>query len=185
MRRGFLLALLALVACRAPQTGPVRLDRGATFNLRPVGSGPAFFASQQVVFTQADGTEETFLTTVEHTPERLSLVASTPFGQTLFTVQMDAQGTRIDPRLPLPAWLDLRLLPTLVQLANWPLEEVRRGLGKGLALQETGSDRTLLKGTEVLLRLHREGDTAPYRAVELEIPRQKVRVRITTLEDTP
>lgn len=177
------LALLLLAGCRAPHTGPVRLERGAPFTLCPPGAGPAFFATQEVVFTPAQGEPETFLTTVESTPERLSLVASTPFGQTLFTVQVGRDGVQVDRRVPLPAWLDLRLLPALVQLAHWPVAALQAGLGRGLTLEEAGPLRTLRKGSRVLLELRREGPGLPCRQVDLRLPERGVQVRITTLEE--
>lgn len=182
---GVALVLLGGIACRPPKTGPVYLERGVPFTLRAPSAGPAFFSSQQVVFTSAEGQDETLLTTVENTADRLNMVVSTPFGQTLCIVQVTPTGTQVDPRLPLPSWLDLRLLPALVQLANWPLEDLRTGLGTGLELKEEGRSRLLLRKGEIVMRLTFEGAAAPWKTVDVELPQRKVRTRITTLEEAP
>lgn len=181
-----LFSLLLLAGgCRAPHTGPLRLARGAVFSLRGPAAGPVFFASQEVRITLPDGQEETLLTAVENDHHRMSVVASTPFGQTLFTVQITPETTRVDPRLPLPPGLDLRLVPALVQLANWPLDDLFTGLGPGLELVDEGAVRILRHRGKVLLRLTREGSAPPFRTVTLELPGQKVRAQIRTIEDAP
>jgi hypothetical protein len=183
MKAAWLLLPLALVACRPPQSGPVHLDRRASLRLRAPKAGPRLFATQQVVFRMPDGQEETLLTTVENDGARLGIVASTPLGQTLFVIQVEEGGTRVDARVPLPRFLDPRLLPALVQLANWPLEDLRAGLGSGMELRDEGPVRKLLGKGRLVLSLTREGDRPPFRSVLMELPVQGIQARITTLED--
>ncbi|MCE1229694.1 MAG: DUF3261 domain-containing protein [Firmicutes bacterium] len=187
-RRG--LALLAcaafallLAACRPPAHGPVYLARGVPFALREPRSGPTFFASQEVRFQFPDGREETLLTTVENTSEHLSLVASAPMGQTLFIVRLQGGEALVEKRVPLPSLFDPRLVLALVQLANWPLEEARRGLDESLSLQETGQVRELRRRDKTLLILQREGPAPPYAKVTLELPPQSLKATITTLDE--
>lgn len=182
LRPLILIPLLLLPGgCQPSHNGPIRLARGAFFSLRDPAAGPDFFSCQEVRFTLPDGQEETLITAVENDRHRMSVVASTPLGQTLFTVQITSEATRVDPRLPLPPWLDLRLVPAFVQLANWPLDDLRSGLGPGLELFEEGPVRTLRHRGRILLRLAREGSAAPFETVILELPAQKVHAQITTL----
>jgi hypothetical protein len=184
--RPFWLALLLLApACRPPATGPVYLSRGMPFTLRSPGTGPRFFASQEVVFHRPGEAAETMLTTVESDGQRLSLVASSPLGMTLFTIQVKDGATAIDARVPLPPQLDPRLLPAMVQLANWPLDDLRRGLAKGTELIEEGPKRTLLRKGKVVLTLVRDGQEPPYRTVVLTLPALGITLDIRTLEDKP
>ena len=180
------LALLLLtVACKPPANAPVRLGWGAAFSLRAPEAGPSFFASQEVVVQQRDGSQETCLATVENDGHRLSIVASSPVGMTLFTVQVKGGATLVDARVPLPSRVDLRLLPALIQLANWPLDDLRKGLGGSLELTEKGQVRTLSRRGRTLLTLAREGQAPPFKALLLTVPTQGISVAIRTLEDKP
>jgi hypothetical protein len=179
------LALLTAVACRPPTTGPVRLARGVDFTLRPAGEGPTFFASQEVVCHLPSGAEETVLTAVESDARGLALVVSSPLGMTLFTVRCQDGTTQVDARVPLPRLLDPRLLPALVQLANWPVEALRLGLGSATELTEEGSMRTLSHAGKPILTLAREGQKPPYTTVRVAVPDLGITLVISTLEATP
>ena len=186
MKRLLCLTLLLLgAACRPPASGPVHLARGVPFTLRSPASGPKFFASQEVVFHGPEGPSETLLTAVENDGLKFGIVASTPLGMTLFTLQVRDGATAVDARVPLPPRFDPRLLPALIQLASWPLDEVRRGLGPGLDLVEAGNARTLLHGGKPVLTLTREGQAPPFRKVQLAIPSLGITLDIRTLEEEP
>ena len=180
------LALLLLtVACKPPANAPVRFGRGAAFSLCAPEAGPKFFANQEVLVHQRDGSEERFLATVENDGQRLSIVASSPVGMTLFSVQLKGGATQVDARVPLPARVDPRLLPALIQLADWPLNELQDGLGRGLDLEEKGNVRSLTHRGRVLLSLTREGQRPPFKSILLAVPGMGLRVEIRTLEDKP
>ena len=185
MRTLWLGLLLLIPGCRVPTTGPVRLARGVPFVLRAPEAGPKFFASQEVVFHPPGGGAETLLTAVENDGKRLSIVASTPVGLTLFTVQVQGGAATVDARVPLPARLDPRLLPALVQLANWPLEDLRLGLEAGALLQDAGPVRTLSRKGRVVLTLTRDGQAPPFRSVAVAIPALGITLDIRTLEEAP
>jgi hypothetical protein len=136
-----------------------------------------------VVFRLPGGRSERFLTTVENDGRRLSVVASSPMGQTLFILRTDGGPVELDARVPLPAEFDPVLLPTLIQLTDWPLEEARRGLPRGAELREEGPRRTLYRNAKPLLVIDREGDAPPYRHVSIRIPPVGLEAEITTLDD--
>lgn len=177
------LFMLFLGGCHPPATGPLYLGRGVPFALRAPSEGPKFFSTQEVLFQMPDGSEERLVTTVENDAERMSIVASTPMGQTLFTIRLEQGAVVVDKRIPLPDRFDLRLLPALIQLANWPLEEVRKGLDAGATLEETGGLRTLRRKDRKVLVLQREGASAPYPKVTVDLPAVSIRALITTLEE--
>lgn len=185
MRAYWLVPLFALllVGCRPPATGPLLLGRGVPFALRAPADGPAFFSTQEVRFLMPDGSEELLVTTVENDAERMSIVASTPMGQTLFTIQVHQGTVVIDKRIPLPQRFDPRLLPALIQLASWPLEEARKGLGPGATLEETGEVRELRRKGRTVLTLRREGPAPLFTKITLDIPAASLRAIITTLEE--
>jgi len=180
MRYLLLLACsLFLLACTPGDT--LRLGWDASFRFAP--PGPTFFVNQMVIITLPDGSEQTLLCTVESGPEKLTVVASTPLGQTLFTATLRRGFTSVEAHLPLPAKADPRALLAAVQLAEWPLEELRKGLGGSLELKEEGPLRTLLKGGRPFLLLRRE--QVPKAALSLQLPDYRVKAMIIPLEDTP
>lgn len=170
---------LFLGGCRNPASGPLMLGRGVPFVLRAPANGPRLFTTQDVLFRLPNGTEERMLTTLENDGERMTFVCSSPMGMTLFTLQLQEGAVTMDARVPLPKALDPRILPALIQIAEWPLEDLRKGLNPDATLEEQGHVRTLRRKGKILLSLRREGA----RRILLEIPSVPVSAVITTLED--
>lgn len=176
-----LLPVLALLFCLACVGDTLRLGWDASYRFAP--TGPTFFANQLVVVTLPDGSEQSLLCTVESNPDKLTVVASTPLGQTIFTATLRKGITSVEAHLPLPAKADPRMLLAAIQLAEWPLEDVRKGLQGKLELKEEGPLRILLKGGRPFLLVRRE--RVPKDAVSLEIPEHRVKVMIIPLEAIP
>ncbi len=181
----WLLPLLALClgGCRNPSSGPLLLGRGVPFVLRSPSEGPKLFVTQEVLFNLPGDREERLVTTLENDADHLSIVASSPMGQTLFTLQLKQGSFMLDARVPLPKEFDPRLLPALIQLANWPLEDLRKGLQADATLQEEDQVRSLRRKGRTILTLQREGPLPPYRRIILELPSASIRAVITTLEE--
>ena len=93
-----LFGLLLLGGCRTPSSGPIWLGRGVPFVLRPPSEGPKLFTTQEVIFQLPEGREERLLTSMENDSDRLSIVASSPMGQTLFTLQLRQGAVTLDAR---------------------------------------------------------------------------------------
>ena len=176
-----LLLPLLLGGCRPPAT--VRVAPGVPFRFCPPEAAPDFFVNQEVVFTLPGGRRETVLAAIENQGGALRLVASTPLGQTLFTVRVQAGVALVDARVPLPGRLDPRALPALVQLALWPEAAVRAGLAPGTRLEQDGARRTLLRGDRVVWTVTRTGDAPPFQSLVLEAPGLGLVLRIRTLEE--
>jgi hypothetical protein len=187
VRCRWLLPLLAIFlgGCRNPSTGPLLLGRGVPFVLRSPSEGPRLFVTQEVLFQLPGDREERLLTSLENDADHLSIVASSPMGQTLFTLQLRQGIVTVDARVPLPKEFDTRLLPALIQLANWPLEDLRKGLEADASLQEVDQIRSLRRKGRIVLTLQREGTVPPYRKIVLELPSASMRAIITTLEELP
>lgn len=174
MRLALLLALV-LTGCAFKPSLP--------YTLQPAATGPAYFANQEVVFRRPGASPERLLITVENDGRRLAIVASSPMGQTLFVLKVEGGPAVLDARVPLPASFDPNLLPALIQLSDWPLEEARKGLAPGMELREAGPLRTLLRKGRPLLTLDRQGPAPPYRTIELRVPPMDLEATITTLDD--
>jgi hypothetical protein len=175
MRSLALLFCLLACACRPSLSLP--------FELRPPGTGPAFFATQAVTFHLPMGRTEEVVTTVENGPESMAVVATSPMGLTLFVLKLKDGAVALDARVPLPKEFDPKLLPTLIQLSEWPLAEATKGLDPGLTLTEEGAVRTLSRKGRPFLTLTRTGGGPPFRNVVLDCPPMGLQVDIKTLED--
>ena len=178
-----LAGLLLLGGCRNPSSGPLLLGRGVPFVLRAPAKGPRLFTTQEVLFRLPGGQEELLLTSLENDAEHLSIVCSTPMGMTLFTLQLRGGTLTVDARVPLPKAMDPRFLPALIQLSDWPLEDLRKGLQPDASLEDEGQVRILRRKGRTILTLRREGTAPPYRRTILEIPSASMGAVITTLED--
>jgi len=175
MRPALLLVLVLLAGCAFRPSLP--------YVLQPAATGPACFANQEVVFRRPGGETERLLTTVENDGRHLSIVASSPMGQTLFVLRTEGGKATLDARVPLPESFDPNLLPALIQLSDWPLEEARKGLAPGMELREEGPLRTLLRRGKTLLTLDRRGPAPPYRTIHLRVPPMDLEATITTLDE--
>jgi len=173
------LSCLLLLGCHRPESGPLLLGRGVPFVLRAPANGPRLFTTQEVLFRLPNGSEERLLATLENDGERMNIVCSTPLGMTLFTLRLTQSSFNVDARVSLPKALDPRLLPALIQFAEWPLEDLRRGLAPDASLEEKDGVRILSRKGKLLLSLRREGA----RRITLDIPAASVSAVITTLED--
>jgi len=173
-----ILLLSALPGCRGPAAGEVVVAPEVTFRLCLPEAGPDFFALQEMAFSFPGGRRETAVAAIENKGGALTVVVSSPLGQTLFTVQVRGRTALVDARVPLPPGLDPQLLPALVQLALWPAEALRAGLAPGTTLQQDGPRRMLLRKGRAVWTITRDGA-----GLVLESPAQGLTVRVRTLED--
>jgi len=178
-----LLLALCGAGCRGPVPGEVYLAAGLPFRLCLPETGPEFFALQEITFGLPGGRRETVVAALENKGGTLSLVASSPLGQTLFTVQLRGRVVTVDARAPLPSGLDPALLPALVQFSLWPEAVLRAGLEPGVGLGQDGPRRTLLRQGRVVWSVTREGTEPPFQGLVLENPAMGLSVRIRTLEE--
>jgi len=178
-----LLLPLLLAGCRAPETATVQVAPGVPFRLCAPEAGPEFFVNQEVRFQFPGGRQETVMAAIENRGGRLSLVASSAMGQTLFIVRVKGTAVAVDTRIPIPGDLDPRILPALVEFALWPAEAVRAGLGEGITLAAEGDRRTLLRKGKVVWTVVRDGAAPPFRSMVMDNPALGMSVRIRTLED--
>ena len=93
--RAALVLIPLLLGCGSPENPEVYIAPGVPFRLCAPREGPDMFITQEVVFRLPGGGEETALAALENRNGHFNVVASTPMGQTLFTVQLPGrQGWR-------------------------------------------------------------------------------------------
>ena len=178
-----LLLPLLLAGCRGPADTRVRLAPGVTVRLCLPETGPDLFITQEMVMTFPGGRQETAIAAIENRGGVMSLVASTPLGQTLFVVQSRGGAVTVDTRVPLPAGIDPRALAALVQFALWPDAAVARSLGPGLSLRRDAAGRSLLRAGRVLWSVTWDGEAPPYRTLELRNPAMDLDLKIRTVPE--
>ena len=88
-----LLLSLLLAGCRAPVAQAPALPQvyvapGVPFRMCRPEEGPDLFVTQEVVFRMPGGRQETAMAVIENRGGAMSVVASTPMGQTRFIVQL-------------------------------------------------------------------------------------------------
>jgi hypothetical protein len=174
---------LLLAGCRKPAYTEVYVAPGVPLRMCLPQEGPDLFVTQEVTFQFPGGRKETAMAVIENKGGVMSLVASTPMGQTLFIIRMRGSAVTVDTRIPIPGDLDPRVLPALVQFALWPAEAVDRNLAPGIRFEQDGSRRILLRNDKVVWSVTREGTAPPFKGLVLENPALGMTVRIRTVED--
>jgi hypothetical protein len=174
---------LLLAGCRAPVYTEVYVAPGVPLRMCLPQEGPDLFVTQEVTFQFPGGRKETAMAVIENKGGIMSMVASTPMGQTLFIIRMRGSAVTVDTRIPIPGDLDPRVLPALVQFALWPAEAVNRNLAPGVRFEQDGSRRILLRNDKVVWSVTREGAAPPFKGLVLENPALGMTVRIRTVED--
>jgi hypothetical protein len=93
-----------------------------------------------------------------------------PLGQTLLQARLRDGRVTEDPAAPLAGKLDANLLVALMQLASWPADSVRAGLGDNLVLEEGPGRRIVRAGQDTILEITWQGSRLPYDQVRAVLP---------------
>ncbi len=136
-----LTAALLLGACAAPRPwfeplGPETLQRDT-----PV---------RQLVTLDFQGRTRALQTVLTRDRGGLTLVGLSSVGQRLFTMTWDGRQAELRSGVAQLDRLDPRWMLTDIQLAFWPLEDLRGALPAGVSLEQVGTQRALWRGGELL-----------------------------------
>ena len=124
----------------------IALSSAVEYCLLPAAQAPTLSLTQHV---QIDWNEQQFtlLSVLEVDQTAMTLVMLNPVGQTLFSVRQDGQGVTSHAAMKLPTGFDPAVLLGLIQLANWPEQQLRDHLHLAvtacLQLKTTPASRTL------------------------------------------
>ena len=179
-RFGMLATLLAMAACAGPDPRCAGLPGGGRYCLQPT-TAVAPFETQQKVEAAFGERRETMIVEIEADANGMRLAVLTPFGHKLVEMRYDNREATAaatpDPRL------DPALTMALLQLALWPADAVRAGLGAGMTIEEGGRQRRILLAGEILMIVNYTGDAAPYRRLQLALPAARLELDVETLSD--
>jgi hypothetical protein len=181
VKRRLALALLALLSATACTVGDPRctnLPGGGRYCLQPTAAVRPFDTQQEVEITLGER-RETLIVELEVDAGAMRFAALTPFGNTVMQAAYDNQRTETG------AWPDqgppAALLLALLQLALWPADSARAGLGDSLVLDEAeGRRRLLFDGIPVVEVSYTGG--RPTGNLRIVLPATQVKINIKTLD---
>ncbi|HRE17921.1 MAG TPA: DUF3261 domain-containing protein [Rhodocyclaceae bacterium] len=182
MKKRILVLLPTLLsACLPGGDSCPTLPGGAPYCLQ---TAPQHFATLQKTSIRFGSQQLTLLTRVESDVKGLRFVGLTPFGQTIMSVSWE--NGRVHAELPpaLQGKLDPAVLLALIQIAQWPAEQVRAGLGPHWNMTETPNRRQLQLATqdETMLDIRWEG-SPPYARLTISAPANGFQMEATRLDD--
>lgn len=175
-----LLAALLLSACAQIEPGCTALPLGARYCLQPSSDAAPFSVRQQVTARFKDQ-REMLIADIENRSDGLDFVGLTPFGLTVFQVAYDNRNTTA-ARLP-DARLSPELLLGMLQLALWPADAVRRGLGGEAEVQDSPGLRRIFMGDQVLMELRHDNTPPPYSRMQIDWPTLDMKLDIRVLPE--
>ena len=178
------LTVLLAAACAGDGSRCAALPGGGRYCLQATADVPPFDV-QQKVDVAFDGRTDTIIAQVEADALGMRFVGTTPFGQKL--VQLSFDNDRVMVAASLMKGLDPILLLGLVQIATWPAESVRAGLGDSALVVDTEGQRRLVKDDSDLVLIKYTRGRPPLGDVFIQLPKAGVEFTIINLDvaDTP
>jgi hypothetical protein len=177
--------LLLVAACAGDGSSCAALPGGARYCLQTTAAIEPFDAQQKVDIA-FDGRQETMIAQLESDADGMRLVGMTPFGQKLLQLGFDNRNVSAEAfsgKGPDPI-----VLLAVVQLATWPAEQVRAGLGdKGaisLIEEQTGEQpqrRVVKDGKDIVVVRYTRG-RPPSGDMVIQLPSAGVEFTITHLD---
>ncbi|NLR76096.1 DUF3261 domain-containing protein [Leeia aquatica] len=182
MRWCMMMMLTALLpACMSLPEHCSRLSISAHYCLS-TQAGPAMDADGLTQVAHGDDRFQ-LLSRLQVSGPRMQLAGVSPLGQTLLKVDWDNGQLSVWQLDALKGKLPPALLPALMQLAFWPVEQVRRGLSDGVQLVEDAGGRRLMQDGQDVLRIQWQGSHPPYSRLRFELPAAGVIVDTRQLEE--
>jgi hypothetical protein len=173
--------LLVLSACNSGDPRCTKLPGGGGYCLQATSALPSFEV-QQKVETLFNGQHETLIVELEVDLDNMRFVGLTPFGQKMLQMSYDNRVVSA-PLLP-DARIDPVLMLAMLQLALWPVEEVRSGLDEGLVIVESSRQRQLMMNGKMVMLVSYTGAPVPYGDMHIEFPSAGLKLDIKTLDSS-
>lgn len=169
MKKTLLIIAALLAACSGEPTSCPRLPGGERYCLQNAGGLP--FSTLQQTRLQFGTQQMTLLSRVESDSKGLRLLGMTPFGQTVMSVSWENAVLRAELPAALEGKVDPAALLALIQIAYWPADQVRQGLGPQWSLLEEQQRRRLrlANSDEDMLDISWEG-SLPYTQLSITAP---------------
>jgi len=172
--------MLLSTSCVKQDSRCTNLMGNGRYCLQPT-SAVAPFDLQQKIDTTINNNSELMVTEVEVNAVGMQLIGLTPFGHKLVHISYDndeakaivSPNSRFDPTLTI----------AVMQLALWPVESVRKGLGEAMLLEESVGHRRYLSNNKLVLDVHYVNPDAPTNKFHLSFPLVGLILDIETLPE--
>lgn len=156
-----LAAALTLAACASARTPSGHDDHLTEALLPPSSLGGSLSLSQRVV-GEFEGQKWSFRVEADVTPTQLTMIALSPLGIPLFSLEQSSEAVIVETFSPEPLPFDPRFILLDFQLAHWPTTVLKAkfiSLGLHLEAERSGGWRKLLgKSNELLAEVsYRQG----------------------------
>lgn len=174
-----LVLLMAVAACTESDPRCASLPGGGRYCLQPTSSTQPFDAQQKVeaVF---NGQRETMIVELEVDAAGMRFAGLTPFGQKLLQASYDNLAVKADV-LP-DKRLDPALFMAFLQIALWPAESVRAGLGDSAVLEEREGQRRVLDNGRLVMQVGYTGGRLAPGDMHIVFPAAQMELDVTTLD---
>jgi hypothetical protein len=173
------LLAAAVSACSPGNPRCARIPGGGTYCLQASAAVPPFEVQQKIEFT-FNGRRETMIVELEVDADGMRFAGLTPFGQKLVQASFDNREVRAavlpDKRL------DPALLLALLQLALWPADSVRAGLGTAVVVEESTGQRRVLDNGNLVMEVDYTGDRLSNSGMRIVFPAVQLEFAVTTLD---
>lgn len=178
----WLLLCSMLAACIPGNEHCPMLPGGERYCLQK--GGATAFATLQKTSIHYGQQQITLLTRIESDDKGLRFVGLSPFGQTLMSVSWENGVLRAQLPPALQGKLDPAALLALIQIAQWPEDQVRAGLGPQWEMTATSNRRRLqLTGqNNTMLDISWNG-LPPYERLSIVAPGANFRMDATRLDE--
>ena len=175
-----LLALLALLAGCAGDPLCPPLPAGPRYCLQSTTAVAPHFALQDIRIRRGE-MDERLIAQLEVDAAGMRLGGLTPMGQRVLEAQFDNRTATASSLAG--DRFDARALLSLVQLAAWPAESVRAGLGEDCILEETPALRRLLLDGKAIMDVARTGEPPNYQRLEISLPDAGMSVTVQAIKE--
>ncbi|WP_341675754.1 DUF3261 domain-containing protein [Niveibacterium sp. SC-1] len=146
-----LLALGLLAACAPAPSLEIPLG-----DVSPAAFGASVALSQQIT-VEAPGTTHSLEAALAITPQRVDLVGLA-MGMRIIEVHLDGQGLTEKRNPLLPETVTGARILRDVMLAYWPQAAIAAALPEGWRVEDSGNQRRVLQGEELVLEIEYPGE---------------------------
>lgn len=172
--------MLLSTSCAKQDSRCTNLMGNGRYCLQPT-SAVAPFDLQQKIEATINNKSETMVTEVAVNAVDMQLIGLTPFGHKLVHINYDNDEAKAV--LSPDSRLDPALMIAMIQLALWPVESVRKGLGEALLLEESVGHRRYLSNNKLVLDVHYVNADTPSNKFHLSFPTAGLMLDIETLPE--
>ena len=156
------------------------LPGGPRYCLQATTAVAPYRALQDIRIRRGD-LDERLIAQLEVDATGMHLAGLTPMGQRLLEAHFDNKEATASSLAG--DRFDARALLSLVQLAVWPAESVRAGLGEDWQVEETPALRRLLREGELILEVARSGEPPRYQRLDIRLPGAGLSLTVQAIKD--